>query len=178
MAAADHVAQLHELLEVAGVPRPVLLVGHSYGGLVALMEAVEHPEDVAGLILVDSSHPHQDERIRGVLTDEQIRAMDEYMQHIAEVVDWTASAEQAAMTYGQLPAIPLTVITATRRETFDDDPPDFPYDAVKEVWSALQAEHAGLQPNARHVLAEAGHYVHVDDPDLVVEEILRMLDAL
>lgn len=178
LAAADHVAQLHELLEVAGVPRPVVLVGHSYGGLVALMEAVEHPEDVAGLILVDSSHPHQDERIRGVLTDQQIRAMDEYMQHIAEVVDWPASVEQAAMAYGRLPAIPLTVISATRRETFDDDPPDFPYDAIKEIWSALQAEHAGLQPNARHVLAEAGHYVHVDDPDLVVEEILRMLDAL
>ena len=60
---ADHAEELHELLEAAGIPRPALLVGHSYGGLVALLVTATHPEDVAGLILVDASHPRQDERI-------------------------------------------------------------------------------------------------------------------
>ena len=64
VAAADHVRQLHEMLELAEVPRPVILVGHSYGGLVALMATVTYPEDVAGLVLVDSSHPHQVQRFR------------------------------------------------------------------------------------------------------------------
>lgn len=58
--AGDHAAQLHELLGVVGAPRPAILVGHSYGGLVAMIEAAEQPADVAGLILVDSSHPGQE----------------------------------------------------------------------------------------------------------------------
>jgi pimeloyl-ACP methyl ester carboxylesterase len=37
--------------------RPVVLVGNSLGGLVALAEAGLHPENVAGLILVDAAVP-------------------------------------------------------------------------------------------------------------------------
>jgi pimeloyl-ACP methyl ester carboxylesterase len=176
--AADHAAQLHELLEAAAIPRPVLLVGHSYGGLVALLAAVTHPADVAGLILVDASHPQQEARIRAVLTDPQIEAMDQSMMEVGEVVNIRASLEQVAAIYGQLPAIPLAVISSTRHEHFDDDPPDYPYEAVQRVWTDLQAEHARLRPDARHVSAAAGHYVHADDPDLVVAEITRMLATL
>ena len=89
-----------------------------------------------------------------------------------------ASLTEAAAIYGQLPDIPLTVISSTRHERSDDDPPDYPYDAVQRVWTDLQAEHARLRPDARHVSTDAGHYVHVDDPDLVVAEITRMLATL
>ena len=176
--AADHAEQLHELLEAAGIPRPVLLVGHSYGGLVALLVTATHPEDVAGLILVDASHPRQDERIRAVLNDPQIEAMDRSMTEIGEVVNMRASLKQAAAIYGQIPPIPLTVISSTRHERSDDEPPDYPYEAVQRVWADLQSEHARLRPDARHVSTDAGHYVHVDDPDLVVAEITRMLATL
>ena len=175
VSAADHAEQLHELLGAAGIARPVLLVGHSYGGLVALLAAVRHPADVAGLILVDASHPQQDERIRPVLTDSQVETMDKYMLEIAEVVDWQASVKQVAAIYGQLPPIPLTVISSTKHDRFDDDPPDYPHDAVERVWADLQAEHARLRPDARHVLADAGHYVHIDDPELVLREIIGTL---
>ena len=104
--AADHAEQLHELLEAADVPRPVLLVAHSYGGLVALLAAAAHPADVAGLILVDASHPRQDERIRAILTDPQIEAMDRSMTEIGEVVNIRASLKEAAAIYGQLPRCP------------------------------------------------------------------------
>jgi pimeloyl-ACP methyl ester carboxylesterase len=176
--AADHAAQLHDLLEAAAIPRPVLLVGHSYGGLVALLATATHPADVAGLILVDASHPQQDERIRAVLNDPQFETWDLAMTEIGEIANIRASLKEVGAIYGQLPDIPLTVISSTKHERSDAVPPDYPHDAVQRGWAVLQAEHARLRPDARHVSTDAGHYVHEDDPDLVVAEISRMLALL
>ena len=54
--------ELHALLHNAGIPGPFVLVGHSLGGMDARMFANRYPSEVAGLVLVDSSHPDQDER--------------------------------------------------------------------------------------------------------------------
>ncbi|MFL5383956.1 MAG: alpha/beta fold hydrolase [Longimicrobiaceae bacterium] len=48
--------ELHLLLQRAGVRPPYLLVGHSYGGLVARVYAAAHPGEVAGVVLVDPTH--------------------------------------------------------------------------------------------------------------------------
>ena len=46
-------AELREMLHAAGVRGPYVLVGHSFGGLVIRRFALEYPEDVAGVVLVD-----------------------------------------------------------------------------------------------------------------------------
>lgn len=56
------VADLHALLQAAGETGPFVLAGHSIGGLYVRRYAAEHPEEVVGLVLVDSSHPEQFER--------------------------------------------------------------------------------------------------------------------
>jgi pimeloyl-ACP methyl ester carboxylesterase len=53
------VDDLHALLGAAGIPAPYVLVGHSVGGLLVRLYARRYPEQVAGLVLVDSSHPDQ-----------------------------------------------------------------------------------------------------------------------
>jgi pimeloyl-ACP methyl ester carboxylesterase len=52
-------ADLHSLLTAAGEKGPYVLVGHSIGGPYALTYAEQYPEDVAGMVLLDSSSPHQ-----------------------------------------------------------------------------------------------------------------------
>lgn len=54
------VAELKLALEKAGIPGPYILVGHSFGGLTMRIFAAQHPELVAGLVLVDATH--EDER--------------------------------------------------------------------------------------------------------------------
>jgi pimeloyl-ACP methyl ester carboxylesterase len=51
--------ELHALLQMAGIPAPYVLVGWSYGGLYVRTYASQYPEQVAGMVLLDSSHPDQ-----------------------------------------------------------------------------------------------------------------------
>jgi pimeloyl-ACP methyl ester carboxylesterase len=52
-------SELHALLTNAGIDGPYVLVGHSYGGLYARMYAARYSREVAGVVLVDSSHLEQ-----------------------------------------------------------------------------------------------------------------------
>ena len=168
------VADLHHLLEEADIPRPVVMVGHSYGGLIAWMAAVEHPDDVAGVVLIDASHPDQFERWDTVMNDEQMEALLALNADFPHV-DFPASLEEAAAEYGSLPDIPLTVITATRSLVGKGCIEGLPCEAMQAIWLELQDGYAGLRPDARHIEVPTGHYVHDEDPDLVVDEILSLL---
>jgi pimeloyl-ACP methyl ester carboxylesterase len=46
---------LHTLLDRADVPPPYVLAGHSFGGLYVRIFAAHYPEEVAGLVLIDST---------------------------------------------------------------------------------------------------------------------------
>jgi pimeloyl-ACP methyl ester carboxylesterase len=48
---------LHTLLHHGGVPGPYVLAGHSFGGLYVLTFADRYPDEVTGLVLVDSTAP-------------------------------------------------------------------------------------------------------------------------
>jgi pimeloyl-ACP methyl ester carboxylesterase len=55
--AAQIAADLHTLLERAQVPGPYVLAGHSFGGLYVQTFAANYPDQVAGLVLLDSTTP-------------------------------------------------------------------------------------------------------------------------
>ncbi|MBI4942016.1 MAG: alpha/beta hydrolase [Actinobacteria bacterium] len=50
-------ADLHTALHRAGIPGPYVLAGHSFGGLYVLAFAARYPDEVAGMVLVDSTAP-------------------------------------------------------------------------------------------------------------------------
>jgi len=50
---SNAVSDLHSLLATAGVPPPYVLVGHSFGGLLARAYAGSMPHEIAGLVLLD-----------------------------------------------------------------------------------------------------------------------------
>lgn len=57
------VNELHTLLKNADVKPPYVLAGHSFGGFNVRLFAARYPDETAGLVLVDSSHEDQFERL-------------------------------------------------------------------------------------------------------------------
>jgi pimeloyl-ACP methyl ester carboxylesterase len=55
--------ELHALLKGAGIEGPYVLAGHSFGGLYMQTYAARYPEEVAGVALIESSHPKQFSRL-------------------------------------------------------------------------------------------------------------------
>ena len=67
----DQVAEmLHTLLEKAGEAPPYLMVGHSFGGIYIRAFAAQYPDEVVGMVLVDSSHENQNQQVPPELVDD------------------------------------------------------------------------------------------------------------
>jgi pimeloyl-ACP methyl ester carboxylesterase len=196
-----------------------VVVGHSWGGLLAQLLAVRHPELVCGLVLVDPAHPDMlaglprpvrwlnrsvaehlpslllalgllepivrrnarrtakrfsdDPRIRSVVAEayrtharrSQVQASREEWRGIAASAPllWQARAASAS-----LPDVPVVVLSATR---------GFP-PRLRRRWTTLQAgvAAAARAGRGRHiVVADAGHAIHHDRPDLVAAAVLAVV---
>lgn len=71
---AEVTEELGELLRVADIAGPCILVGHSLGGLYARYFAARHPEQVAGLVLIEPGH----EDFRKYMPKELTEAWDSF----------------------------------------------------------------------------------------------------
>lgn len=219
------VTDLHRLLAAAQIPPPYVLVGHSFGGILVRVYQARYPEQVAGLVLAEASHPDQRRRLGkdaslsrqilralkwerpwglrrlgrdlGVikrppgaihrlspeladaaeaiaLTSNSLRADVQEMLFFA----WMASQARAELpaTPGALGALPLTVVTSSEID------PDLTGEMAERrrrvypTWLAMQKEMAALSARSTHLIAErAGHFVHRQDPELVVRAIRDQL---
>ncbi len=76
------VGELHTLLQEAGIPAPYVIAGHSFGAILARIYAHQYPEQVSGIVLVES----------GLLIPKQFASQSEFQ-------DWKSSNDilQAAL---------------------------------------------------------------------------------
>ncbi|MCA0353032.1 MAG: alpha/beta hydrolase [Chloroflexi bacterium] len=112
---------LHELLSQANVSAPYVLVGHSAGGLYVREYAQRYPEQVAGLVLVDSSHEQQRQR-QPQLAEDPFAIMRQSMQACDVlapfgIIRLTKLFEQSQSTYAKLSQPAQASITASQYQT-------------------------------------------------------------
>ncbi|MFI0357442.1 alpha/beta fold hydrolase [Actinomadura sp. 9N407] len=90
--AAEVAEEIRSLLHAAAVPGPYLLVGHSLGAFYARRFAQLHPEDVAGLLLLDPGH----EDILDYMPDEAAELNDQAKPALEQLPDLTGEQIQSA----------------------------------------------------------------------------------
>ncbi len=182
--AQDAVDDLHALLGAAKVPGPYVLVGHSMGGLFVRLYAAEHPDEVAGMVLVDSLPEQLEPLLSADDFDRYAALVDQVPKELAfyadkiETVDLRASYEQMRQAFAANPPgdIPYVVIARGRDLGLADDPPGFPK-RVEDAWRTAQEQLAALAPNGKLVIAKkAGHYVQLEQPRVVIDAVRGAVD--
>ena len=112
--ARSEVSDLEQLLGRAGLEPPYVLVGHSYGGLLARLFASAHPDQVAGVVFVDAMGRDATRRQLAIWPKSHAPAQRrEWAKPVQGDVDLRQSEAVARgiRTFGHMPVI---VITAAR----------------------------------------------------------------
>jgi pimeloyl-ACP methyl ester carboxylesterase len=171
------VTDLHLLLTKAEIPQPYILVGHSLGGMYVRLYTDQYPQEVVGLVLVDSSHPESFERNAAVLppeTPDESESLRFYREWFASTTrDPTLKSE--LLEPGSLGDLPLIVLTAMNKQRAEDLPVGL-NEQFNQIWLELQQELALLSTNSMHVVSDVSeHFIQHDEPELVIEAILDLL---
>ena len=199
--------ELRDLLSTAGVDPPFVLSGHSFGGVVVQVFASQFQDEVAGLVLVDAPHPditahsppgHYDRmknlalmpRFLGPLgvarltmpmptaspdsrpssvqaTEKQLLATTRSFRTMASELEVLGeSMNQVAETPPRLGQKPLIVLTKGRRRKGMEHVDD------------TQEGHTELSENSDwRVISGAGHFIHHEDPAVVVDAIRSVVES-
>jgi pimeloyl-ACP methyl ester carboxylesterase len=184
--ARDFVADLHTLLQVAGVPEPYVLAGHSNGGLFTLLYASTYPRQVAGLVLIDAVHPAYHKRtlvmFKPLLPPDVWEALRQEAMAVPhrlidpERVDIWTSERQTRKALRRSPLRPMPLVVLTRGHA---DGPGGPFVEQEErLWRQLQRELAQLVPGSRHVITQSGHDIQHEQPELVLDAIRDVVQAV
>ncbi|HET9256426.1 MAG TPA: alpha/beta hydrolase [Pseudonocardiaceae bacterium] len=175
----------------------------STGGIIARQYAARHPEGLAGLVLVDSSHEDQIRRLApakprrdrvdlwrrsivclvtplGVVRAAEALGLRERRADAAGVMAQAARTRRAD-------AQEMINHALTVPGTKPPDLGDLPLLVITAgaadrgeawpVWRQMQAELAGLSTRSTHVMiGGVGHHINRDDPDALIEQIREAIE--
>ena len=159
-----HARELMALLVAARVTGPLVVVGHSYGGLIARAFVARYRSRVAGLVLVEGVAPYD--------------RLSHYWAEGGDRVDtWASSAAALPMRLG---SIPLVVLSAQDPDRSYWGGPAYGGSASDIAdWKAHQRAAAGLSTQSTFVIVRhSAHVIEHDRPDAVIAGVRLLVRAI
>jgi pimeloyl-ACP methyl ester carboxylesterase len=195
---------LHTLLRRAEIEGPYVLAGHSSGGVYVQVFAAQYPDEVAGLVLLDSQPPDAIANLPGYASEyEGIRRLTALFPSVARLgvgrLAYPAAASglphevwaeaRAFMSTARHnrgyrdAAIGLrAALTQAQALTSLGDKPLIVLTAAKDAhagWLPLQEKMAGLSTNSvQRVIKDATHGSIIEDEDDAAISIQAILDVV
>ncbi len=176
---ADAAQLLRGVLDALGVHRPAVLVGHSIGGVIAAQYAYSFPAGLHHLVLLDPTPPGFLSWVLAAVPEDSPDPAERRMREEAAMfMSANANPEGLARVLGEpapfLGQLGLTVVAhgpgflTARYPRLGGE--------VEDRWQAGQRAWASSSSRGRLITATgAGHYVHHDDPDLVLAIVREAL---
>jgi len=193
---------LHALRKAAGLQGPVVLVGHSFGGLLARAYARAYPGEVAGMVLADATSdanlaemdaaaaaivPQLDQALSssrpgvpvvgmpaGTAPEVSMAFTPEVLRGLkAEFEAWTRLPESMRRPGAWGTLGDLPLIVIRRGKA--SNPPteqDLKHRAGQEALASLSTDSLLI------VAANSAHVIPLDEPQVVADAVKRMLEAL
>ena len=174
-------ADIDILVDALDLPRPIVIVGHSLGGPIAMTWASSHVSDTRGVVLLDAPDAEFFEWQGSVMTDELKAEMGDPLgpasgdaEHVDRLVAYAELAELHSL--GDTPLVVLTH-DPENPNTYEFALADVsPQAETSEAWLDAQHRWQAFSDNSELVTVDgAGHSIHLDAPDSVVAAILSAL---
>jgi pimeloyl-ACP methyl ester carboxylesterase len=167
----DYVGDLERLLAAARIDAPYVLVGTSGGGFLVAGYAVQHRQDVAGIVLIDTGAPFDNP------PREIIQATDPDNPDNVEKRDYLQIEKDAWAARRLVGNIPVSIISV---KFSAEQIAESPFPAERALMKANVSRQQGwfvLSPQARQIVTHGGHAVEESDPDLVIQTIIDVVNA-
>jgi pimeloyl-ACP methyl ester carboxylesterase len=148
---ARHIADLHELIEQLGGHSRVAILGHSWGAMLALCYAAEHPGKAGPIVLVGCGTFDRASRSRMQATIEQ-RMNDDLRRRIGQL---SAKGMDPAERFIQAYKLTRHIYDYEPIKPYADKEEYEPFDlaAHNETWNDIcRLQDAGLYPDAFNVI--------------------------
>lgn len=153
---------------------PYVLVGHSAGGLHALVFASRYPREVRGVLLIDPTTPTLFRDLPRLQSEAERKELERGQEQYVSAApgrraEWQAipasSDEAAAASFPR--HVPLVVLSATEAPMGSA--------RMKAYWHAEHEKLARRSDFGRMIQVNAGHFIQNEKPDLVIEQIRALL---
>ena len=163
----DVVADVDGVLDAMGEEGPFVLLGASFGGLVASAYAVAHPERVSGIVLLDASTgaDYEIEEMEGLKGMCRQSNRDADAWSTLEMIDNCSLASWIHERREQEPDVPLLFLASTDASDRGTEAQD----AVRKAWVD------GFDPGTWRVVS-APHWMDDANPALVAAAVCEVID--
>lgn len=165
------VEELRSYLKELKILQPYVLVGHSSGGLYMQLFARKYPSEVAGLVLVDSTHPLQ---FSGAGARDNWSWWTKFYLSLflsktgeTELASINKSGEQVLSYSTKDIKFPIQILTATEPETASNE---YLQDLIDKKKNMVQ-----LYPNSKQYFIKGGHVIPIETPQAIVSAIREIL---
>jgi pimeloyl-ACP methyl ester carboxylesterase len=174
-------ADIDRLVDALELRRPIVVVGQSLGGPIAMTWASEHLSDTAGVVLVDAPDAAFFRWQAAAMTEEQKAEMYDPMAAAAddaEHVDRPAAYPELddLASLGSRPMEVLTHDPSSPNGIESDLSAEVPEKETSKEWLEAQHRWAAFSSKSELVTVEGtGHSIQQDDPGAVVAAVLAAL---